>query len=203
MVDIPSSVAIIGASRTECIVIGGFSCTNNWRQKVLPLSDDQPAGHLKQTVEFIVALRYCPTSHSIHAPLSPVPASPATHFKHLALKHSNALNQTTTQQMLRRICNKISGRSQSNDLTSPLLLHDDDNDGNIIRRTTIQLSKNASTSVCANANTICAHGISPSSTEICCNSNSTSASSASSSSFCGLIDYEHFESFFLPFSPWI
>ena len=43
--------------------------------------------------------------------------------------------------MLRRICNKISGRSQSNDLTSPLLLHDDDNDGNIIRRTTIQLSK--------------------------------------------------------------
>ena len=51
-----------------------------------------------------------------------------------------------------------------------------------------------STSVCANANTICAHGISPSSTEICCNSNSTSASSASSSSFCGLIDYEHFES---------
>ena len=55
-------------------------------------------------------------------------------------------------------------------------------------------TKNASTSVCANANTICAHGISPSSTEICCNSNSTSASSASSSSFCGLIDYEHFES---------
>ena len=44
---------------------------------MLPLSDDQPAGHSKQTVEAIVELRYSPTLHGAH----PVPASPASHLR--------------------------------------------------------------------------------------------------------------------------
>ena len=56
---------------------------------LLPASEDDPAGHSSQLIEVIEVLRYRPILHGSHAPFVPVPASPASQLKQLALPASD------------------------------------------------------------------------------------------------------------------